>query len=161
MTPPVTAEENGVGVLTAVAGPLSPATAGRLYRVLNLTPALWWGAMILAPRARLTRALAGSPLPYLVLGLFYTVALLKAMIERGAPDYGSLEDGPRRLLGSDTGLLAGWSHYLAFDLFAGLWIYRQGLSEGRTTRIPLLLTFLAGPLGLLWFLVQRGLRRPV
>jgi heme-degrading monooxygenase HmoA len=161
MSPPVTAEENGVGVLTAVAGPLSPATAGRLYRVLNLTPVLWWGAMILAPRARLTRALAESPLPYLVLGLFYTVALLKAMIERGAPDYGSLEDGPRRLLGSDTGLLAGWSHYLAFDLFAGLWIYRQGLSEGRTTRIPLLLTFLAGPLGLLWFLVQRGLRRPV
>ena len=27
--------------------------------------------------------------------------------------------------------------------------------------VPLLLTFLAGPLGLLWFLVQRGLRRPL
>ncbi len=161
MSPAVTAEENGMRVLTAVAGPLSPVTSGRLFRLLNLTPVLWWGAMILAPRARLTRALAGSPLPYLVLGVFYTVALLKALLERGLPDYGSLENGPRRLFTSDAGLLAGWSHYLAFDLFAGLWIYREGLREGRPTRVPLLLTFLAGPLGLLWFLVQRGLRRPV
>ena len=82
------------------------------------------------PPARLTRALAGSPLPYLVLGVFYAVTLLKAFHERGLPNYGSLEDGPRRLFTSDAGLLAGWSHYLAFDLFAGLWIYRRACARG-------------------------------
>ena len=35
------------------------------------------------------------------------------------------------------------------------------LAEKKTTRLPLLLTFVAGPLGLLYFLLQRGLRRPM
>jgi hypothetical protein len=35
------------------------------------------------------------------------------------------------------------------------------LAEKKTTRLPLLLTFVAGPLGLLYFLLERGLRRPM
>lgn len=140
--------------------PLSEAAAARIYSVLNLTPVLWWALMILVPRAGITRAVTRSRVLYLGLGAFYAMSLLRAIVaEAGLPNFGSLNGGPRRLLNSRSGLLAGWTHYLAFDLFVGVWIYRTGLTEQRTTRIPLALTFLTGPVGLVWFLVQRGLRR--
>ncbi len=67
----------------------------------------------------------------------------------------------RALFASDAGLVAGWLHYLAFDLFVGTWIAREGLAA----RMPRLLiapclplTFLFGPVGLLLFLALRTLR---
>ncbi len=58
-------------------------------------------------------------------------------------------------------LVAGWLHYLAFDLFVGVWI----ASESASLRVPhlavvpmLLMTFLLGPIGFLAFLVVRALR---
>ena len=60
----------------------------------------------------------------------------------------------RALFASDAGLVAGWLHYLAFDLFVGAWIAREGLADG-VPRTPLAvclpLTFLFGPAGLLPF----------
>ena len=54
--------------------------------------------------------------------------------------------------------LAGWLHYLAFDLFVGAWETRVGREE----RIPhllvipcLLLTFMFGPIGFVAFLALR------
>ena len=140
--------------------PLSEAAATRIFSVLNLSPVLWWALMILAPRAAITRALTRTRVLFVGLGAFYAVSLLRAIVvEAGVPNFGSLDDGPRRLFNSRSGLLAGWVHFLAFDLFVGIWIYRTGLAEQRPTRVPLALTFMAGPVGLLWFLVQRGLGR--
>ena len=148
-------------LVTSLTAPLSNERAAQVYRLVNLTPLLWWLTMIVAPKWRVTRALTTSRGLFAGLGLFYSAFLLKAITEEGPPNYGSYEQGPRRLFKSNAGLLAGWAHYLAFDLFVGVWIYRTGLTEKRSTRLPLLLTFLAGPLGLLVFLVQRGLRRPM
>ena len=49
-------------------------------------------------------------------------------------------------------LLAGWIHFLAFDLFVGSWIAADGSARGirHLALVPvLLLTFLLGPLGFL------------
>ena len=159
MTPETTLKS--LQLATALFAPLSKERAAQLYRLVNLTPLLWWLTMILAPKWRITRALTTSRGLFAGLGLFYSAFLLKAIAEEGPPDYGSYEQGPRRLFRSHTGLLAGWAHYLAFDLFVGVWIYRTGLAEKRSTRLPLLLTLVTGPLGLLLFLLQRGLRRPL
>ena len=54
--------------------------------------------------------------------------------------------------------LAGWVHYLAFDLLVGAWIVRTARSEGvaHLLVLPCLaLTFLFGPAG---FLAFNGLR---
>ena len=54
--------------------------------------------------------------------------------------------------------LAGWVHYLAFDLFIGSWITLQVLQLHlpRLTLIVLLpLTFLFGPIGLLLFAITK------
>ena len=145
----------------ALSGRLSNERAAQVYRLVNLTPLLWWLAMIGVPGWRGTRALTTSRGLFAGLGLFYGAFLLKAITEEGPPNYGKYEQGPRRLFKSNAGLLAGWAHYLAFDLFVGIWIYRTGLDEKRSTRLPLLLTFLSGPLGLFYFLIRRGLHRPM
>jgi hypothetical protein len=54
--------------------------------------------------------------------------------------------------------LAGWVHYLAFDLFIGGWITSETLRLGlpRLALIILLpLTFMFGPMGLLLFFVVK------
>ena len=65
----------------------------------------------------------------------------------------------RALFANDAALDAGWLHYLAFDLFVGTWIVRQGLLDRLH---PLLLlvclpvTFMLGPVGFLLFLLERA-----
>ncbi|MFN9377206.1 MAG: ABA4-like family protein [Novosphingobium sp.] len=76
-----------------------------------------------------------------------------------ASDY-SIE-GLRRLFMSDGGLVIGWTHYLAFDLFTGLWIARDADNKGfgRAVQVPFLFaTFMAGPIGLLAWLIVRERR---
>ena len=64
-------------------------------------------------------------------------------------------EGIRALFQSDGGIVLGWTHYLAFDLFTGLWIARDADAKGfsRLVQLPFLAaTFLAGPIGLLSWL---------
>jgi hypothetical protein len=56
-------------------------------------------------------------------------------------------------------LLAGWLHYLAFDLFVGSWMVRDAKERGirHVLILPLLLlTFLFGPAGWLGYLGLRA-----
>ncbi len=69
--------------------------------------------------------------------------------------------GIRALFQSDGGIVLGWTHYLAFDLFTGLWIARDADAKlfARWVQMPFLFaTFLAGPIGLLSWLVVRESR---
>ena len=56
-------------------------------------------------------------------------------------------------------LLAGWVHYLAFDLFIGGWIAVEADKIGlnRIVQAPILLaTFMLGPIGLAIFLTIKA-----
>jgi hypothetical protein len=66
-----------------------------------------------------------------------------------------------RLFENPWMLLAGWTHYLAFDLWIGSWEVR----DARAHRIPhwlvlpcLFLTFMFGPAGWLLYVIVRGAR---
>jgi len=75
----------------------------------------------------------------------------------GEPGFGSIAE-VRALFMSDAGVVIGWTHYLAFDLFTGLWIARDADAKGfsRYLQIPFLAaTFIAGPIGLFAWLVLR------
>ena len=66
--------------------------------------------------------------------------------------------GLRALFMSDGGIVLGWTHYLAFDLFVGQWIARDADNKGfnRLVQLPFLfITLMAGPIGLLLWLVIR------
>lgn len=136
-----------------------------LFTVTNLIALLAWIALILAPRRPLVLTLilyAGVGL----LCLIYSVLLISLLLgwldpvrDAAAPlalDYSVR--GLRAFFMSDGGIVIGWTHYLALDLFTGLWIARDGDGKriSRLVQAPVLLaTFLAGPFGLLIWLVLR------
>jgi hypothetical protein len=124
-----------------------------------------WAALILLPR---WPALL-SALLYLGVGLlcllytFIIGGLLSGIIAGSeGGDFSSI-DGVRTLFSSDPGLTLGWVHYLAFDMFVGLWIARDADSKdfSRILQAPILLaTFLFGPVGLgIWLLVREPAAR--
>lgn len=66
----------------------------------------------------------------------------------------------QRLFTSPMAALAGWVHYLAFDLLLGCWIARKadGLHISRLIQAPVLLaTFMFGPLGYLLFMLLKAM----
>jgi hypothetical protein len=95
--------------------------------------------------------LAGRVVP-LVLASGY-VALILVFWAGAKGGFGSLGD-VASLFANPWLLLAGWVHYLAFDLFIGAWIARRTAME-RLPRLALVvilpLTFLFGPAGYLAF----------
>ena len=69
--------------------------------------------------------------------------------------------GLRNLFMSDGGIVLGWTHYLAFDLFVGQWIARDADNKGfsRLVQLPVLfLTLMVGPVGLFVWLIVRERR---
>ena len=120
-----------------------------------------WGLLLFAPRWRFTERVLGScALSLLLAGLY--LGLLVTFFGRAEGGFGSLAD-VARLFQNPYLLLAGWIHYLAFDLFIGAWETR----DARRLGIPhllvapcLVLTFLFGPVGLLaYFVLRFALRR--
>ena len=131
-----------------------------LFGLGNMTALAGWSLLALLPRWRgLAQAVAGLAIPAL-LALAYTV-LVGVWWSRAEGGFGSIEQ-VRALFGSTPVLVAGWFHYLAFDLFVGAWISREAQREGiaHLLVVPLLvLTFLFGPIGYLGFVALRATRR--
>jgi len=100
--------------------------------------------------------------PLLIAGV-YAWLLLAHPVPKGG-GFGSLAQ-VAVLFGSPYALLAGWIHYLAFDLFTGAWEARDAARLGLSQWLVLpclVLTFLVGPLGLaLYLLLKLALRRSV
>lgn len=130
----------------------------RLYAVINTCTAPLWLLMVLAPRSAVTASAVRLATPlYATLGASY-VGLLASGWGGERVDFRDPES-VRRGLSQPRSFLAGWAHYIAFDLFVGRWIWEQGLTQGRTTRAALLLTWLAGPTGLTLWLGQSAAAR--
>ena len=138
-----------------------------LFQIVNTVALLLWLVLILAPRWRggidqLRIAGAGG------LSLFYVVLIATALTvgfgDSGgpAPDFSTIA-GIRAIFATDGGVVTGWTHYLALDLFTGLWIAEDADRRriNRFVQAPiLLLTFLAGPAGLfLYLLLSRTIWR--
>ena len=141
-----------------------------LFSLTNLVAVLGWLGLLLLPRwpAVLSFILYAGVgllcLAYLVL----FVALLGGLMDPGrvaaaaSTHFSNYSiEGIRSLFMSDGGIVVGWTHYLAFDLFVGVWIARDADAKGfgRWTQAPFLIaTFLAGPIGLFAWLVVRERR---
>ena len=120
------------------------------FGVANMLALASWAVLIVLPRwpalltVLQTFVIGGFLVAYaaLVLVFFFRV-------ERGG--FGSLAQ-VQNLFASEPVALAGWLHYLAFDLFVGIWIAKraEALKVSRLIQAPLLLTtFMFGPIGLL------------
>jgi hypothetical protein len=137
-------------------------TPDLVFRLANGLALLCWLALIASPpSAAWTQRVwfvCGRAVP-VVLSAGYLV--LFAMHWRGEGGFGSPQE-VRALFDVPGVLVAGWLHYLAFDLFVGVWIASRSAQIGlpHLAVIPLLLlTFMLGPVGLLAFVIIRSLRR--
>lgn len=134
-------------------------TPDALFQFANLLAIAGWAVLLLSPFApRLTQLVSGLAIPGL-LAVAYAGTIL-AFWGSAEGGFGSLEE-VRLLFQSKNLLLAGWLHYLAFDLFVGAWIVRTARREGMPfwMALPALpLTFLFGPAGFLLFLALRAAR---
>ena len=127
-----------------------------LFQLANPLALAGWLALAFSPLApRLAQRVAGLFVP-LVLSAGYT-ALVLAFWTSSEGGFDSLAN-VERLFESRWLLLAGWVHYLAFDLLIGAWVVRVARREGlsHVLVLPCLAaTFLFGPAGFLMFQAWR------
>jgi Domain of unknown function (DUF4281) len=136
-----------------------------IFEWTNRWALLCWVILAFAPRR-------DQIIPYLfyagcgVLALTYAaliVPLISGLISDGGPAGGPGPDfttlaGVMAIFDSPGGATIGWIHYLAFDLFVGIWAARNADRRGigRIIQVPALFFILmVGPLGLTLYLVLR------
>jgi hypothetical protein len=135
-----------------------------LFQITNTLALLAWIALVLFPgRKAVSGVLCAVVVPG-VLALVYAGVIGWKLAANGLPtaDVTTLA-GLRDVFGDDWVFAAAWIHYLVFDMVVGAWIARDSVKLGvpwplRT--VALVLTFLAGPVGFLVYVLGRaGLRR--
>ena len=129
-----------------------------VFSIANTTALIGWILLIVIPRQVITKWLVHRGILFVALGLMYAVYIAIGFTESPEGGFGSLT-AVKALFTSDAAVLAGWIHYLAFDLFVGGWIVRDAAS--RRIRhfiiiLPLLFTFMLGPVGLVIYLLIRS-----
>ena len=122
----------------------------------NLLAMAGWILLLAIPRRRAAMIAAGTVIPLTLAAIYLALFALHARESDGG--FSSLA-AVARLFENHWLLLAGWVHYLAFDLFIGAWETRDALAR----RVPrlllapcLVMTFMLGPIGLLCYHVVRG-----
>ena len=135
-------------------------TPDDLFGLAGMAAMAGWTVLVLAPR----RWAALNAFPALViptgLSALYAALVLRHFAGAGG-GFGSLSE-VAELMSDPWVLLAGWVHYLAFDLVVGAWSARRMDAAGvsRLVQAPLLLTiFLFGPAGFLLALLAIGAMR--
>jgi hypothetical protein len=127
----------------------------QLFSMAGFIAMAGWILLLILPRHPITQRVAGITVP-LILSVGYLILIARHF--RGAEGgFGSLAD-VAMLFQKRELLLAGWIHYLAFDLFIGAWETRDAQRNGlpHLVVIPcLVMTFLLGPIGLLFYFAIR------
>jgi Domain of unknown function (DUF4281) len=130
-----------------------------LFQIANPLVMLGWAALVLSPLSPLWADRVAAVILPLVLSLAYSALILSYW--SGSPGGFSSLPEVMELFTTPGIALAGWLHYLAFDLFVGAWITRTARTEGiaHLFVLPCLaLTFLFGPAGFLAFSILRATR---
>ena len=118
-----------------------------VFSACNLLTMAGWILLLTVPRHRTAMAIAGTAIP-LTLATIYLVLFVSHV--RGSSGGFSSLAAVAQLFDNHWLLLAGWVHYLAFDLFIGSWEARDARARGMSHWLVLpclFLTFMFGPAG--------------
>lgn len=138
-----------------------------VFELTNVVALIGWLLLATAPRKPLVLSAVlyvGVALlcaAYLAMFIAMTGGFADPVRDGAAPAFSYDVTGIRALLDSDGGVTIAWTHFLAFDLFVGLWIARDADAKkfGRLVQLPFFfLTLMAGPIGLLGWLIVRERR---
>jgi hypothetical protein len=130
--------------------------AETVFSIANFTAMAGWILLVFAPRWTWTRKIVLSGAIPLLLSVAYLILII-LFFGKAEGGFGSLAE-VAKLFANQWALLAGWIHYLAFDLFVGSWEVKDAQARGISQWfvIPcLILTFLLGPIGFLLYHILR------
>lgn len=127
-----------------------------LFTIANTAILFAWLPLLVAPKKKIAQTLIAFPYVPLVISLFYLYFLLTDG-DLSEADFSSLE-GILKLYHQATpeATAAGWMHYLAFDYWVGCWVLRDAQKRElphALILLPLLSTFMLGPVGLLLYVI--------
>jgi hypothetical protein len=132
-------------------------TPEHIFSICSVAATAGWILLIVTPRRSWASTLvAGRVIPLLLAGVYFI--FLGAHWGERTGGFSSLA-AVAALFSNQWLLLAGWIHYLAFDLFVGSWEVRDAEERkiSRWLAIPCLgLTFMLGPIGLLSYFAVRS-----
>jgi len=130
-----------------------------LFNICNSIAMLGWLLLLTAPKWKWTgRIIIGFIIVLLALIYLYTIA---TTFDPSVMESFSRLDGVMALFTNETAVLAGWVHYLAFDLMVGMFIVSNADKNNikHYLTIPALLgSFMFGPAGLLLYLIIRWVK---
>ena len=135
-------------------------TPSEVFSIVGMLALPMWALLIFLPKWNVTRLLIDYKIIPIILSVIYAIYIAIAIIDGGMMDFGSLKS-VMQLFTVENAVLAGWVHYLAFDLLVGMWIVNQNktLNIHPIIIAPCLLgTFLFGPVGFLVFISIRAVK---
>lgn len=130
--------------------------AEQIFSIANSVALISWTILIIAPRWFVARRIILSGAIPLLLSAAYLVLIVLFF---GSADggFGSLAD-VIQLFTNEWAALAGWIHYLAFDLLVGAWAVKDARAKNISHWFVapcLVLTFMLGPIGFLLYSILR------
>ena len=132
-------------------------TPEQIFTITNTTAILAWILLAVLPGRRwVTEIVTGKAVP-----AFFAVIYIGIVVTKFAGAEGSFNTlgGVATLFSNPWLLLAGWLHYLAFDLLIGTWEARDARERGipHLLVVPcLFLTLMFGPTGWLLYMIVRS-----
>ena len=137
-------------------------TVEMLYYWVNLGVLPFWLILIFFPQSNLSRYFVTSIFPIITLSGAYFFVLYKSYLN----SYDFLQnfnlyiglDNLSDLFSDNSYLMMFWIHFISINLFTGGWIVKdaQKFSINKILlAIPLIITYLIGPIGLLFYWLIR------
>ena len=137
-------------------------TIETLYMWMNLGVLPFWFILVVFPQSHLSKIFVTSIFPIIILSGIYIFILYKSyLIGYDFSVNFSLYLGLNeisRLFEDHLYLMIFWTHFIAINLFIGGWIVKdsQKFSINKVLlSLPLILTYLIGPIGLFFYWVIR------
>jgi len=132
-----------------------------VFSIASVIAMPMWVLMLFFSKWKVTQFLIDFKVIPLALAFIYAIYIFQAIQIGGMMDFGSLTS-IMALFTEKNALLAGWVHYLAFDLLVGMWMLDQNkeLRINQLLMAPcLFLTFMLGPIGFLLFMIIKTIKQ--
>ena len=99
-------------------------TPTEAFTIANAVTLPMWVLMLFLSKWKVTRFLIDFKVIPLTLAFIYAIYIVQAVCVSGMMDFGNLRS-VMALFSEENAVLAGWIHYLAFDLLVGMWMLDQ------------------------------------